>query len=352
MLSAAGALACILLTSFLLELAYSESRMSGASPFAFSIRETIPPADLLRTPLFRNLAQSHPEAALNIAHLVLIPPGYAATLGVYLLVLFIHLVPAWRGGESLSPAQRTLVFFSVVTIPITTFLRSNVITFNDFGVHSALYLQFPMLLLVSEMLMRWRAMRSAAADRMPECNGAPKHVPEWIRSLATLAIFLGIISSFYRALTYRFLMPLASASSDPSVAGLSHKAYISYIGYARLNSLIPGNAVVQFNPEALSVFWKVTDLANVNRQIAITDARLWCGSELGGDPSGCPELIAAVPPLFRGASSHEAVSACRRYGIQYLIADVYDPVWKSPDGWVWRLPPIIQDPEFRVLDCR
>ena len=195
-------------------------------------------------------------------------------------------------------------------------------------------------------------MLSAPGDRMPKCNGAPKHTPEWIRSLATLAILLGAITSFYRALTYRFLMPLASASSDPSVAGLSHKAYISYIGYARLNSLIPGNAVVQFNPEPPSVFWSVTDLANVKRQIAMTDAQLWCGSELGGDPSGCPAMIAAVPSLFRGASSDEAVSICRRYGIQYLVADIYDPVWKSSDSWVWRLPPIVADPDFRVVDCR
>jgi hypothetical protein len=330
--------------------------MSGASPFAFSIRETIPPSDLLGTPFFQNLAKSHPETALNIAHLVLIPPGYAATLGVYLLVLFVYLVPAWRGGEPLTTAQRTLVFFSVVTIPITTFIRSSVITFNDFGVHSALFLQFPMLLLVSDMLMKWRAAQNVPNDRMPKCNGASKPTPGWIRSVVTFAILLGGVTSFYKALTYRFLMPIVEwssrASKDPSATGLSHKAYISYIGYAHLDPLIPGNAVIQFNPKNPSVFWKVTDLANVNRQVAIVDAQPWCGSELGGDPSGCPGMIAAIPPLFRGASADDAVRTCRQYGIQYLVADVYDPVWKSPDGWVWRLPPIVRDPEFRVLDCR
>ena len=359
--AAAGVFSSILLAPYVLQLAHtqsSQSKMSGGSPFEFSIRETIPPAGLLGTPLFRNLAQSHPRTALDIAHLVLIPPGYAATLGIYLLVLFAYLVPAWRGGESLSPARRTLVFFSLITIPITTFIRSSVIEFNDFGLHSALFLQFPMLLLLSDMLVGWSATgkttESAPNDRTPENYGAPQVAPEWVRSLATLLIFVGAVTSFYRALTFRFLMPLAEsvASADPLVAGLSHKAYIDYVGYGRLSSLIPDDAVVQFNPKFRSVFWKKVDLANVHRQIAMSQSELWCGSELGGDPTGCPAMTAAISPLFRGASADEALSTCRRYGIQYLVADIYDPAWKSRDGWVWKLPPIVGDPDFRVVDCR
>jgi hypothetical protein len=70
-------------------------------------------------------------------------------------------------------------------------------------------------------------------------------------------------------------------------------------------------------------------------QIAMVNAQLWRGSELGGDPSGCPGMIAAVSPHFRAASAGEAAITCRRLAMQYLVADIYDPIWKSPDGWAW-----------------
>ncbi len=109
---------------------------------------------------------------------------------------------------------------------------------------------------------------------------------------------------------------------------------------------------MQFNPAGSETFWKNIDLINVHHQIAIAGDQLWCGSEIGGDPSGCPAMLAAIPPLFRGASASQARSVCGAYRIHYLVANVYDPVWNDRNSWVWTLKPVVADQEFRALDCR
>ena len=63
-------------------------------------------------------------------------------------------------------------------------------------------------------------------------------------------------------------------------------------------------------------------------------------------------MAAAIDSIFQGATAEEALTTCREYGIQYLVVRIYDPAWKDKSGWVWTLKPVVQDDEFRALDCR
>jgi hypothetical protein len=63
-------------------------------------------------------------------------------------------------------------------------------------------------------------------------------------------------------------------------------------------------------------------------------------------------MAAAIDALYSGNTAEQARATCSRYGIQYLVARVYDPAWKNKDGWVWALRPVVADDEFRALDCR
>ena len=141
------------------------------------------------------------------------------------------------------------------------------------------------------------------------------------------------------------------SAHDPDADTLSHDAYISYLGYAKLNAAIPRDALVQFNPAAPNSYWANINIASVDHQIAIAGDRLGCGSALGGDPNGCPAMAAAIDSLFRGATAEEARATCRQYGIGYLVVRIYDPAWKDRGGWVWTLKPVVSDDEFRALDC-
>ena len=77
-----------------------------------------------------------------------------------------------------------------------------------------------------------------------------------------------------------------------------------------------------------------------------------CGAEFGGDVSGCPIIAAAIDALYRGATADQARDTCHQFGIQYLIARIYDPAWKDKNSWVWTLKPVVSDEEFRALDCK
>ena len=337
-LALGGIVAAILLIPYLKELTQGTSRMHGSSVFAFSVRETIPPAGLLSLPLMNRLAVTHPALASGISKLILIIPGYAIELGFYCIVLVLFLVALRRRDVLLTPPQRALLIIALVSFPFISLIRSEVLNINDFGIHGGMFVQLPLLLLASELVMAWKDPRGL---NLPT-------TPRWLISSAKALAGLGVLSTIYIAFMLRFgilVLPDSPAHS------LFHKAWISNLGYARLNTAIARDAVVQFNPSGTETFWKNIDLININRQTAITGDQLWCGSELGGDPSACPAMISAIDPLFHQATAAAAIGVCNAYGIHYLVANVYDPAWRDPNGWVWTLHPVVADPEFRVLDC-
>jgi hypothetical protein len=364
LLAAGGAGAIFLLLPYLWEITHSSSNLQGGSVFAFAIRQMIPPDGLLASHFFQHLATNHPVAALNLANLILLIPGYGLELGFYFLILLIYLVPAWRGRTPLNPARRSLVFIAVATLVLISVVRSGVLTINDFGLRAALLMQFPLLLLASEVLTAWSLEKQESLEKResPEApdNTAPAplaslpaNIPRWLRWTATLALVLGAIGTTYQALQLRFVLLLDEAIHDPQAAGLSHFAYVSSVGYAHLDAAIPHDAVVQFNPVAHELpFWNVLDWAGVNHQIAIVEDQSGCGSEFGGDPSGCKAMAADIDALFLAASAEQARAVCGRYGIQYIVARPNDQAWKDKSSWVWSLNPVVADEEFRALDCR
>jgi hypothetical protein len=355
LLAAAGTGAVILLLPFLAELTHSESTVVGGSVFSFAVRETIPPEPLLATDFFRQLAVDHVSAARNLANSILLVPGYAVELGFYFVVFLIFLVPAFRMRSPITAAQRSLLFIGAATLLPMSFLRSGVIESNDFGWRAALFLQFPLLLLASDLLTSW----SVADGKTPELIAAeslPGKTPYLIRAIASYALVLGVLTTLYQALMVRFTIPFREAqlrATRGSTAGwLPHKAFISAQGYAELNALISPNAVVQYNPRIPDQLWLNADWIGVEHSSAIAYDTPPCGSEFGGDPRGCTIVSPAINRLYNGASAAQARSTCREFAIQYLVARIYDPAWNDQNSWVWNLKPVVADPEFRALDCR
>lgn len=355
LLGMAGVVAAILLIPFLGELMRSTSKVQGPSLFEWDVREMIPPAALLATPLFSRLNAASPAFALSLAKAILLLPGYAVELGFYFVVLLVNLIPAWRGGGRLSRAQRSLAFICVATLVPMSFLRSGVIDSNDFGWRAALLLQFALLLLASDLFCSW-----SFADRKesaPEwIHDLPGRTPYWVRSLASFAVIFGVLTTAYQALMIRLTIPFReaqmTATHDANAGKLVHKAYLSLRGYAALDAAIPRQAVVQYNPEIPDQLWLNVDWLAVDHQAAIDMDQSPCGAEFGGDSTGCAPMAAALDGLYKGTSAEQAQAVCRELGIQYLVARVYDPAWKQQDSWVWTLHPVVADQEFRALDCR
>lgn len=337
-----GMVATLLLMPYLSELTSGNSKMHGQRPFSLAVRETIPPQVVLSIPFLKELTTAHSQTAANVTKLLLLIPGYTIELGFYFIVFMIFLVAFRRDRSKLSPAHRALLIIGLAAVPCMSFIRSEVLNINDFGIHAGMFLEFPLLLLGSELVIQTRGQGSAALQHAVA-------IPKWSIPVAKTLAGLGILSTIYIAFMLRFGILVLPDTPEHS---LSHKAYISTLGYAHLTAAIPSDSVVQFNPSFNETFWKNTDLINVNRQIAIGSDLGSCGSELGGDPSFCPSMISSIAPLFRAGSADQARAVCRAYGIHDLIANVYDPVWKDGNSWVWTLKPVVADREFRALDCR
>jgi hypothetical protein len=354
-LAIGGLLALVLLVPYLWELTHDASDIQGGSLFAIGIREMIPPDQLLVSHMFRRMAGHHPMAARNLANLILLLPGYALELGFYLVVLLIFLVPAWRGRRALNAGQRSLLVLALGALPMITLVRSVAIHNNDFGWRSALFLQFPLLLLASELLTDWNS-RGGRGKKPVTSTASRFTTPQWLRSLAYIALVIGVASTVSQVLSLRFALVqqerAAGALHVPDADRRSHTAYISLIGYGQLKPLIARDAIVQFNPEHPSDLFTVIDLLSVQHQTAIADDQNGCGSELGGDRRGCPVMAAALDRVFNRATAEQARATCREFGIQYLVAKVYDPAWDDREGWVWTLAPVVSDKDFRALDCR
>jgi len=354
MMLVGGLGAVVLLIPYLRELTHTTSKMHGPALFEFAIRETIPPARLLATHLFRSLSASHPVSALNLANLILLIPGYAVELGLFFGIFLIYAIPAWHGHLKLDSARRSLIYISSATFVIISTIRSGVLDTNDFGWRAALLLQFPLLLLAVEATAAWDAANQNRIISSRQLNLGRLN-PYWLRSAASFALLLGGLTTLYQALMVRFTLPLFENSAhvdDPTLRVLSHKAYISYLGYHQMDRSIPTESIVQYNPASSNPFWGDVDWLGTDRQTALAFDHPGCGSEFGGDPSGCAPMAAAIDAVFKGASAEQARSTCHEYGIQYLVARIYDPVWNSRQSWVWSLPAVVSDPEFRVLNCQ
>jgi hypothetical protein len=360
-LATGGAAALLLLLPYLSELtpnlsalAHPSPGMGGGSVFSFAVREMIPPDSITASHFLKHFEAGHHLATLNFAKLILLVPGYALELGYFAAVFLIYLIPACRGRTPLNSAQRSLILIVVATLPFISLIRSGVLKTNDFGWRGALFLQFPLLLLASEVMTSWNL--SDTKQSVPtDSAGLLGTTPRWLRSVASFALIIGIVSTLCQGLMLRFLIPIGeahqSAANQPDAHSFPHYAYLSNIGYRALNASIPRDAVVQYNVNSSLPYWTVPDRIGIQHQSAIFSDQLWCGSELGGDPSGCPTIAAAIDALYNSSTAEQARTTCRQYGIQYLVARISDPAWKDRSGWVWTLEPVVTDEEFRVLQC-
>jgi hypothetical protein len=289
-MAAGGALAALLLIPFLLELSHNEANPGGSaggaagSLFTFAVREMIPANRLLNIEPLRHLAMAHWQAARGIAKLILLLPGYAIELGFYGIVLLIYLIPSWRNRNPLTSVQRSLLFIAIAAFPVISFVRSTVLNGNDFGWRAAMILQFPLLLLASELIDDMgRESRAGKA-------ASPGH--RWLQGVLRLTLAIGVISTFSQIFMLRLSFPLLEAgyrgNHSPLAGSLAHNAYVSYIGYDHLDRAIPSDSVVQFAPHEPTSLRTSIEVENVDHQVAMLVDSPGCGAGAGGDPSGRP----------------------------------------------------------------
>jgi hypothetical protein len=334
----AGAIAVVALLPYLRELR-SASQSAAVNPpgpahiLRFGVRRIIDPDGLLAVPWIAEMARAHPALERVTAELLLLAPGYFVELGFFGLILIVAMQAARR--SKLDEATRTALALTVAGLGVSTFLRSTVIEYNDFGFRSILIVQFFLLLLA----VRWY-------------QGAFEPVRGWMRGLLLTTAGLGLAATVYQAIDLRIYLPVEEKLGRPDQIGLSERAMAWRLGFDAMDQRIPKKAVIQFNPVQPSDFFLYAEMLHVRRQIAETPPG--CGAAFGGDASACAGIERSVGRIFSPGTSLTAVEArteCGRLGVDDLVATRWDGVWADRQDWVWTLPAAVDTGDVRVLDC-
>jgi hypothetical protein len=343
-------LSLILISPLLRQLARSTSGIHGGKVLSLYVREMIPPEGLLHAGAFQGLASRSPQVARVLADVFLLPISYVLELGFCLFSLLIFMVPALRNRAKLTPGVQTLLLLAVGVLPLITFVRSGILKLDEFGFRVALLLQFSTLLLGSELIMNWQLQKTGEHERG---HRAPQlAMPPFACILLYTSIGIGVLGTIAQAFFYRFDLVFISMKSPEYAKLYAHNPYVLAEGYRKLDGVIPSTAVVQPSPADLNEFRVTANIMNVGHQSAILSDQPLCGSELGGNPEGCRIMADEIDSIFKNGESGKAQAVCRELGINYLVSTVYDPVWWEENSWVWRLTPIVADPEFRALKCQ
>jgi hypothetical protein len=334
----AGLVAVLALLPYLNELrsAPADLGAGGGSHFLqFAIRRIIDPDALMGFGWFADLARSHPVVAGSVARLILLVPGYFVELGFFGLLLVAVAVAARR--VKLDESARASVFLTTTALIIATFLRSTVISSNDFGWRSMLIAQFFLLLLA----VRW----------FEGAFGEPKR---WVRGVLYATLWIGLAGTVYQQIMLRVYLPVEDRHGQADVAGLAKRAMALRLGFDAMDRRIPRDAVIQFNTDQPSDFFRYAQVLHARRQIATAFPE--CATSFGGSAVACTGIQQSVGRLFSlgsgGAlSGAQAQAECGKLGVGYLVATQWDGVWGDQNGWVWALPAAVDTNDVRVVDC-
>jgi hypothetical protein len=355
----AGLFAGLLLLPYLAELraapaaataTFSSGSVAGSVPaltvagnarhlLHFGVRRIIDPAGVVALPWFADYARANPHAGpvAGVAlQLLLLVPGYFTELGFYGMILAVVLLA--RRRMELDESTRTSLVLVIAALFVSTFLRSTIIENNDFGWRSILIAQFFLLLLAVD----W-------------CEGRFEPVGVRLRTAMIVMLWIGVAGTVYQAVGLRLYLPVEDRAGQPDSSGLAERAMAWQRGFDAMDRVIPRSAVIQFNTEQPSDYFRFAQVLEARRQIA--SAFPGCAAAFGGDPLACPGMEAGVRRLFSPATSGAALSAaearleCGQLGVGYLIATRWDGVWGDAGGWVWTLPAAVDTGEVRVVDC-
>jgi hypothetical protein len=112
--------------------------------------------------------------------------------------------------------------------------------------------------------------------------------------------------------------------------------------YARLDSILPEGATLQFNPkEAYTGYFGGV---YANRQFVAFDDG--CGAVFSGPSRSCEGLLARIAPVFAAPAMPRPSDLDH---IDVLVFQDTDPACKDKRSWIWQVPPLVADDYFRAV---
>ena len=318
----AGAVSLLLAAPQLLDLRAGRPA-GGPLPVSLTIRAFSPVENALG-----------PGPLRLLARLVCLPLNYFAEFGLLAsgALLFLRQRPA---GGTPTDFARILAIAAGCGLFIGAVVKSNLYN-NDLGWRVVLFaLAAALAWTVAGLETRFAAATAATPSR-----------PLWreIPALFWILGGVGLATTLYTLVNERTyagepLPPSASVlATDPKAQRDLRSAY------AWAGAHLPARLVLQHDPAAPRVF--PFGLYGRNRVAVADDA----AGLYGAPQAAVSARVAALVPLFVDVLPASVVRArAKANGVDALVVDAADPVWRQRASWVWTTPPLFAAARARIL---
>ena len=320
----AGLLALGLASPFLLGIFAGNGNASAQFPLSLEVRPFY---------LLEPFVDPLPAFWRSAAMLAVLPLNYFLELGFYFLAGILWLRVVVRRGRPLGPYQRLEILLLAVVVVLASFLRSNLILNNDFGWRAWLPGQFVLLVWGVDVLQSYWSERETSPSGFPRSRLARRR----LLLLAFLAI--GTMTTAIEVFTLRFSSPLISGIR------VGQSQYSARLAFDFLRDRVSSGLITQSNP--LHLLDRPSGLYGTH-QMAVADRTAY------GVPTSQYEAVRDdVGTVFSGAASgwDSIDSVCLRYGIDVLIFQDSDPVWRELGSLGLQRPPLYENPNYRIFPC-
>ncbi len=265
------------------------------------------------------------------------------------LMLRVHL--RQEGRRQLTEMQTACVYLLAVSLVLISFLQSSVIQNNDLGFRGILPAQFILLL--------WGAL---LIERLwYERKGPEKvYLSRMGKGLLVATLLLGALGSAYQVAMLRAfpilrdhgLMREQNQFGQPASGEIGADSYLIRSAYEQLDAKLPGNTVVQYNPESPAM----RQMLLYDRFQSVDAFGSDCGTPFGGSLAECQSVKAALVPLYEARSEtalrlDDVDAVCDSLSISVLVAQASDPVWQLKESWVWTRKPLAANSYIRAIPC-
>jgi len=282
--------------------------------------------------------------ALTVANVIFLPINYALELGFFLAVGVLRLRQLVRGSIAASANELAAWTLVMASFLIGTFLRSSTISSNDLGWRCFLPAQLILLLWGATMVHDWWFHGSSVAPQP-----AP---PPWVRGALATLLILGILGTAHQVFMLRMFPVLADRGviRGPSWVvpnrQFGKRAYALRSAYEGLDAQLPSSAVLQSNPATQDLILHM--LYSGHDAAAGTGE---CGTTFGGDPGLCTLRLQKIAGLFELPDGSNLDATCREFGIDAVVVEDSDRVWREPSSWIWSRHPAVANDYVREFRC-
>lgn len=305
-------------------------------PLELGVRQPILPSIILRQHFMEPLMRTIPNVTNWVFVFGLLIPGYFTEFGAFGIAYLVwtrRIFKVPRNTEPTGNPWHTAMFLCTCALLITTFVRSNAISNNDFGFRTALIVQFFCLFFMARLILDWKEKGSTW---------------QWKPVFFAVLLGIGLVSTICQAAILRgfiFLYPDRTVTADQMRSA-----------YGELKTVASPDAVVEWEPQPPmseddqpARLEHALHMLYASHQTAAADED--CGAPFGGNGTFCTALLEGQHAIFKAGSADDAKQFCSRWGIDYLIATSSNDAWADNGSWVWKLPVTVERPRVRILHC-